>query len=158
MLLKRVVAAVIIFIILLSHATICGAISEEKIVSSAKEIALFWENLLSGNYNIVIYNPEMNYWYVNRLLLVNQSLSFDIKKAVSINTERQLIIRLSYNRSHNRLSPNANSEYTYENRIQGFKTADEALANTGSSDFVEAEYTYDEKISRNTGRAPISPG
>lgn len=148
MILKRINAAVIISILLLSSVTICSAISEDKIVSSAEEIVAFWENLLSNNLNIVIYNPEMNYWHVNRLVLVNRSLDFDIKKTDSIVTPYQLSIRLSFNRWHNRLSPNANSDYEYENRIRGFKTADDALANTGHSDFEEAKYTYVEKISR----------
>ena len=149
MLLKRIIATVIISILLLPSGTICGAISEEKIVSSAEEIVAFWRNLLSNNLSIVIYNPEMKYWHVNRLVLVNRSLDFDIKKTDSTVTPYQLIIRLSFNRWHNRLSPNANSDYEYENRIQGFKTADDALANTGSSDFEEAKYTYVELISRN---------
>jgi hypothetical protein len=148
MLLKRIIATVIISILLLSSGTICGAIYEEKIVSSAEEIVAFWENLLSSNLNIVIYNPEMKYWHVNRLVLVNRSLDFDIKKTDSIVTPYQLTIRLSLNRWHNRRSPNANSDYEYENRIRGFKTADDALANTGNSDFEEAKYTYVELISR----------
>jgi hypothetical protein len=133
---------------LLFDVTICGANSEEKIISSAEEIAAFWENSLSNKLNIVIYNPEMHYWHVNRIVLVNQSFDFDIKKTDSIVTPYQLIIRLSFNRWHNRLSPNANSDYEYENRIRGFKTADDALANTGNSDFDEAKYSYVEKISR----------
>lgn len=148
MLLKRIIAAALVSILLLFNVTICGAISEEKIVSSAEEIVAFWENLLSNNLSIVIYNPEMKYWHVNRLVLVNRSLDFDIKKTDSTVTPYQLKIRLSYNRSHNRLSHNANSDYEYENRIQGFKTADDALANTGNSDFEEAKYTYEELISR----------
>ncbi len=149
MLLKRIIATVIISILLLSSGTICGAISEEKIVSSAEEIVAFWRNLLSNNLSIVIYNPEMKYWHVNRLVLVNRSLDFDIKKTDSIVTPYQLTIRLSFNRWHNQHSPNANSDYEYENRIRGFKTADDALANTGNSDFEEAKYTYVELISRN---------
>ena len=149
MLLKRIIATVIISILLLSSGTICGAISEEKIVSSAEEIVAFWRNLLSNNLSIVIYNPEMKYWHVNRLVLVNRSLDFDIKKSDSIVTPYQLTIRLSFNKWHNRHSPNANSDYEYENRIRGFKTADDALANTGNSDFEEAKYTYVELISRN---------
>ncbi len=148
MLLKRIIATVIISILLLSSGTICGAISEEKIVSSAEEIVAFWRNLLSNNLSIVIYNPEMKYWHVNRLVLVNRSLDFDIKKTDSIVTPYQLTIRLSFNRWHNQHSPNANSDYEYENRIRGFKTADDALANTGNSDFEEAKYTYVELISR----------
>ncbi len=149
MLLKRIIATVIISILLLSSGTICGAISEKKIVSSAEEIVAFWRNLLSNNLSIVIYNPEMKYWHVNRLVLVNRSLDFDIKKTDSIVTPYQLTIRLSFNRWHNQHSPNANSDYEYENRIRGFKTADDALANTGNSDFEEAKYTYVELISRN---------
>ena len=84
MLLKRIIATVIISILLLSKGAICGAISEEKIVSSAEGIVAFWRNLLSNNLNIVIYNPEMKYWHVNRLILVNRSLDFDIKKTDSI--------------------------------------------------------------------------
>ena len=118
MLLRRINAAAIIFTLLLYSVTICGAISEEKIVTSAEEIVTFWKNLLSNNLSIVFYNPEMKYWYVKRLILVNRSLDFDIKKTDSITTPYQLIIRFSFNRWHNRLSPNANSDYEYENRIQ----------------------------------------
>jgi hypothetical protein len=52
------------------------------------------------------------------------------------------------NRWHNPRSHNANSNYEYENRIQGFKTADDALANTKNADFEEVKYTYKERISR----------
>jgi hypothetical protein len=148
MLLKRIIATVIISILLLYSGTICGAIYEERIVSSAEEIVAFWENLLSNNLSIVIYNPELKYWHVNRLVLVNRSLDFDIKKTDSIVTPYQLTIRLSFNRWHNRHSPNANSDYEYENRVRGFKTADDAMASTGNSDFEEAKYTYVELISR----------
>ena len=148
MLLKRIIAAVIISILLLVSATICGAISEEKIVSSAEEIVALWENIRSSNLSIVVYNPEMKYWHVNRLFLVNQSLYFNIKRTDSAVPPPQIIIHFSYNRWHNRLSHNANSDYEYENRIQGFKTADDAIANTGNSDFEEVKYTYEELISR----------
>ena len=148
MILKRIIDAVIILILLLSSVTICDAISEKKIVSSAKEIVAFWENLLSNNSSIVIYNPEMRYWHVNRLVLVNRSLDFDVQKTDSIDTPYNLTIHLSFNRWQNLHSPNANSDYEYKNRIRGFKTADDALANTESSDFEEAEYNYVELISR----------
>jgi len=148
MLLKRIIAAVIISILLLFSVTICGAIAEEKIVSSAEEIVTFWEDLLSDKLDIVIYNTEMDYWYVNRIVMVNQSFDFEIINTDSIATPYQLIITLSFNRWHNRFSPNANSNYGYENRIWGFKSAEDALANTGKSYFEEAEYSTMEKISR----------
>jgi hypothetical protein len=148
MLIKQATAVVSISILLLIQVTICGANSEEKIISSAEEIVSFWENSLSNKLDILIYNPEMDYWHVNRIVLVNQSFDFETIQTDSIATPCQLIIRLSFNRWHNRLSPNANSEYEYENRIWGFKSADEALANTGKSDFEEADYSYIEKISR----------
>lgn len=148
MLLKRLIAAFIISILLLFSVTICGAISDEKIVSSAEEIVTLWENILSNNLSIVVYNPEMKYWHVNRLFLVNRSLYFNIKRTDSAVTPPQIIIRFSYNRWHNRLSHNANSDYEYKNRILGFKTADDALANTGNSDFEEVKYTHEELISR----------
>ena len=148
MFLKRIIAAIIISILLLFSVTIWGAISEEKIVSSAEEIVALWENILSNNLSIVVYNPEMKYWHVNRLFLVNQSLYFNIKRTDSAVPPPQIIIHFSYNRWHNRLSHNANSDYEYENRIQGFKTADDAIANTGNSDFEEVKYTYEELISR----------
>ena len=146
MILKRIIDAVIILILLLFNITTCGAISEEKIVSSAKEIVTLWENILSNNLSIVVYNPEMKYWYVNRLILVNRSLNFNVNKADSAVNSPQIIIRFSYNRWHNRLSHNANSDYEYENGLQGFKTANDALVNTGNSDFEEANYTYEELI------------
>jgi hypothetical protein len=133
---------------LLFQITICSANSEEKIISSAEEIVSFWGNSLSNKLDIVIYNPEMDYWYVNRIVLVNQSFDFETINTDSTATPYHLIIRLSFNRWHNRFSPNANSEYEFENRIWGSKSADDALANTGKSDFEEAEYSYIEKISR----------
>ena len=148
MVIKQTTAAVSISILLLFQVTICGANSEEKIISSAEEIVSFWKNSLSNKLDIVIHNPEMDYWYVNRIVLVNQSFDFETINTDSTATPYQLIIRLSFNRWHNRFSPNANSEYEYENRIWGFKSADDALANTGKSNFEEAEYSYIEKISR----------
>ena len=49
MLLKQIIAAVIIPILLLFSVTICGAISEEKIVSSAEEIVAIWKKILMKN-------------------------------------------------------------------------------------------------------------
>ena len=146
---KQKYAVVIISAVFLASVAISIANSEENIVSSAEEIAASWEDLLSSNLSIVIYDPEMKYWYVSRPSIVNRSLDYKIKKTESADTPYELKIRLSYNRQHNRLSPNANSDYKYENQIQGFKTAEDALANTGSTDFKEAKYNYEEKISRN---------
>ena len=148
MLLKRIISAVIISILALFSVPICGAISEEKIVSSAEDVEAFWEDLLASNLSIVIYNPEMEFWYVKKLVLVHKSLYFRLKRTDSANTPDRLIMRVSYNRWHNRLSQNANSDYEYENRIQGFKTAADALANTKDSDFEEVNYNYEELISR----------
>ena len=148
MAIKKITAAVSISILLLFQATICSANSEEKIISSAEEIVSFWKDSLSDKLDIVIYNPEMDYWYVNRIMMVNHSFDFETINTDSIATPCQLIISLSFNRWHNRYSPNANSEYEYENHIWGFKSADDALANTAQSDFEEADYSYIEKISR----------
>jgi hypothetical protein len=96
----------------------------------------------------LIHNPKLPYWYVHKIVLVNNSFISSISKTDSDDTSYQLIIRFSFNRWHNRLSPRANSDYEYEHRRIGFKTADDALANIGNSDFQEAEYNYAEKISR----------
>lgn len=148
MVMKWITAPVIITILLLFNSSISVANPEEKIISSAAEIAALWKNLLSSKLYILIYNPEMHYWYVNRIILVNGSFSFNTEKTDSILTPYQLNIRFSFNRWHNRLSSKANSAYEYENRVSGFKTADDAMASIGSSDFAEAKYSYMEKISR----------
>ena len=148
MVMKWITAPVIISILFVFNLAICRANSEEKIISSAEEIAALWENLLSKKLNILIYNSEMHYWYAHRIVPINKSFNFNIKKTDSIVTPYQLIISFSFNRWHNRLSPEANSDYIDENRIIGFKTANDALANVGNSDFEEAEYSYVEKISR----------
>ena len=148
MAIKKIIAVVSTSILLFFPATICSENSEEKINYSAQEIVSFWKDSLSDKLDIVIYNPEMDYWYVNRIIMVNHSFDFETINTDSVATPCQLIISLSYNRWHNRYSPNANSEYEYENRIWGFKSADDALANTVQSDFEEADYSYIEKISR----------
>ncbi len=148
MILGRKIDSIFILIFLILSVTICGAISEEKIVSSAKEIVALWENILSNNLDIVVYNPEMKYWHVNRLFLVNQSMYFTIKRTDSAGIPPQIMIHFSYNRWHNPRSNYANSNYEYENHILGFKTADDALSNTKNSDFEEVKYTYKELISR----------
>ena len=145
---RRIIDSMLILIFLISSVTICGAISEEKIVSSAKEIVALWENILANNLDIVVYHPEMKYWHVNRLYLVNRSLYSTIKRTDSAGTPPQIMIHFSYNRWHNPRSHYANSNYEYDNRKQGFKTADDALANTKNSDFEEVKYTYKELISR----------
>ena len=148
MVMKLITVPVIISILLLFNSTISGANSEEKIISSAEEIVALWKNLLSNKLDILIYHPEMHYWHVHRIVLINKSFSYNLKKTDSIGNPYQLIIRFSFNRSHNRFSSKANSDYEYKNRIIGFKTADDALANIGDSDFEDAEYSYVEKISR----------
>ena len=148
MVMKLITAPVIISILFLFNLAISGANSEDKIISSAEEIAALWKNLLSNKCNILIYNSEMHYWHVHRIVLINKSFNYNLKKTDSIGTPYQLIIRFSFNRSHNRFSSKANSDYEYKNRTIGFKTADDALANIGDSDFENAEYSYLEKISR----------
>ena len=111
MVMKWITAPVIISILLVFNLAICRANSEEKIISSAEEIAALWENLLSKKLNILIYNPEMHYWHAHRIVLVNKSFNINIKKTDSIVTPYQLMIRFSFNKWHNRLSPEANSGY-----------------------------------------------
>ena len=148
MFVRKITAAVSISILLFFQITICVANSKGKNIFSAEEIVSFWKNSLSDNLDLVTYNPEMHYWYVNRIVMVNKSFDFEMINTDSIAPPCQLIISFSFNRWHNRFSPNANSEYEYENRICGFKSADGALANTVKSDFEEADYSYIEKISR----------
>ena len=148
MAIKKIIAVVSTSILLFFPATICSANSEEKINYSTEEIVSFWKDSLSDKLDMVIYNSEMDYWYVNRIIMVNHSFDFETINTDSAATPCQLIISFSFNRWHNRYSPNANSEYEYENRIWGFKSADDALANTVQSDFKEADYGYIEKISR----------
>lgn len=145
---KWVTATVVILILLLFNITICGADAEENITSSAEEIAAFWKSLLSDNLDIVLYSPEMRYWEVNRIVMVPKSFRFDILKTDSSDTPYQLKIRFSFNRWHNRHSQHANSDYEYEHRSVGFKTADDAMANIEDADFEEAKYSYIEQISR----------
>jgi hypothetical protein len=141
-------APVIIYILLLSNLAMGGADAEDKIISSSAEIAALWQDLLSNHFEILIYNPKKHYWYVHKIVLVNNSLSYKINKTNSSVTPYQLVIRFSFNRWHNHLSSRANSDYEYQNRKVGFKTADDALSNIGISDFEEAEYGHMEKISR----------
>jgi hypothetical protein len=104
--------------------------------------------MLANDLDIVVYHTEMKFWYVNRLFLVDQSMYFTIKNTDSAGTPPQIKIHFSYNKWHNPNSHYANSNYEYGNRIQGFKTADDALANTKNSDFEEVKYNYNELISR----------
>ncbi|MDJ0784653.1 MAG: hypothetical protein QNJ22_22005 [Desulfosarcinaceae bacterium] len=136
-------------ILLLFQATICTAEKHEKrMLSSTEEIVTFWDQLLSDKLDIVVYDPEKAYWYVNRIIMVNQSFGSDVSTAVSDGTPGQLIIHFSCNRWDNRFSPNANSAYQFENRSCGFKSVDDALASRKNSDFKAANYSYLEKISR----------
>lgn len=148
--------AVLISILLPFQVTICNANDNEKLNrASTEEIVSFWKKLLSDKLDIVVHDPAMEYWYVNRIIMVNQSFDFETINTDSKGTPGQLIIHFSFNRRHNRFSPNANSAYKYENRRCGFKSGDDALASTEKSDFDEANYNYIEKISRKMSMAYI---
>ncbi len=122
--------------------------NKKAAISTTEEIVSFWEKLLSEKLDIVVYDSEMGYWYVNRLIMVNKSFGSEAIATDSNGTPDKLTIHFSFNRWHNRFSPDANSAYTYENRSCGFKSVDDALASIERSDFDEANYTYLEKISR----------
>src|SRR5210317_2432146 len=105
MAIKKIIAVVSTSILFFFPETICSANSEEKINYSTEEIVSFWKDSLSDKLDIVIYNPEMDYWYVNRIIMVNHSFDFETINTDSVATPCQLIISLSYNRWHNRYSP-----------------------------------------------------
>ena len=134
-------------ILSLSQGMTGSAISGQNTLL-AQAIVSFWETSLSGKLDLVIYDSASDYWYVNRIALVNQSFEFETIGENPVARSNQLIIRFSYNRWDNRFSPNANSKHPSENRIWGFESMDEAKANTRESDFKEADYSYVEKISR----------
>ena len=140
--------AVLISILLLFQVTICSA-KTDQITTSIEKIVSFWETSLSNELSIAIYDSDLNYWYVNRIGLVNQSLDFETINKDANKPCSQLIIRFSFNRWDNRFSPNANSHHESENRIWGFKSLEDAKSNTLTSDFNEAAYSHIEKISRN---------
>jgi hypothetical protein len=140
---------IIIFISILSlfQVTICSA-KTDQMTTSIEKIVLFWKKSLSNGLNIVIYDSDMNYWYVNRIGMVSQSFDFEIIHKDANNPHSKLIVCFSFNRWDNRFSPNANSNHESENRTWGFKSLEDAKSNTLKSDFNEAEYNYIEKISR----------
>ena len=139
--------AVLISILSLFQVTICSA-NSDQITTSIEKIVSFWEKSLSNELNLVIYDSDMNYWYVNRIGMVNQSFDFVTISKEANRAHSKLIIHFSFNRRDNRFSPNANSSHETDNRIWGFKSLEYAKSNTRKSDFNEAEYSYIEKISR----------
>ena len=52
---KWISVPLIISILMLCNSAICVANSEEKISSSAEEIAALWENMLTNKFDILIY-------------------------------------------------------------------------------------------------------
>lgn len=96
MIVKWIAASLIFYILLLSNYAMGGADSEDKIISSSNEIATLWENLLSKKLDILIYNTKMHYWYVHKIVLVNNSFNYSINKTNSAVTPYQLIMRFSF--------------------------------------------------------------
>lgn len=144
---KIIKVAVLISILSLLQITICSA-NSDQITTSIEEIVSFWEKSLSSELNLVIYDSDMNYWYVNKIGMVNQSFDFETISKEANRAHCKLIIHFSFNRWDNRFSPNANSSHETDNRICGFKSPEDAKSNTQTSDFDEAEYNYIERISR----------
>jgi len=146
--------ALLISILSLFQVTICSA-ETDQIATSIEKIVSFWEKSLSNGLNIVIYDSDMNYWYVNRICMVNQSFDFETISTDANRPHSRLIIRFSFNRWDNRFSPNANSNHESGNRTWGFKSLEDAKSNTLLTDFNEAEHGYIEKISRKMSIAYI---
>ncbi len=126
--------AVLISILSLFQVTICSA-NSDQITTSIEKIVSFWEKSLSNELNLVIYDSDMNYWYVNRIGMVNQSFDFVTISKEANRAHSKLIIHFSFNRRDNRFSPNANSSHETDNRIWGFKSLEYAKSNTRKSDF-----------------------
>ena len=142
---KKIV--VLISVLSLFQVTI-GSAKTDQVTTSIEKIVSFWETSLSDGLSIAIYDSDKKYWYVNRIGMVSQSFDVETIHKDANKPPSKLIIRFSFNRWDNRLSPNANSDHASENRIWGFKSLEDAKSNTLRSDFNEAAYNYIEKISR----------
>lgn len=111
---------------------------EEQLTLSAKKVINSWTALLHNKPYLAVLGGD-DYWGVTWFNLVDNSVGFDIKKTESIISPYLLIISFQVLKSSNFTSPNANY-LTDKSKYFGFKTKEDAMANTKEIDFSQSFY------------------
>ena len=121
-----------------------SAVTNDILLSSAKEIVLDWTTLLSQEHREV--NGEYGSWGVYRSSIVGP-LSYDIQKTSSIVSPYVLIISGKAKWDHNFASKRADVYSEVYEMNYGFSTEEKAIQNTSEDDFGnDIKKIYDFKI------------